>query len=70
MTDRGLWVTGARSGLNVRRLMYQALIWAAVLRDDARGLGSALHAKDLKRLTNSLVDSVRRDPQLGGDFLG
>ena len=59
MTDRGLWLGGFGSRLNVRRLMYQTLIWAAVLRNDARGLGPAFDAEDLERLTDALIDGVR-----------
>ncbi len=33
---------------NVRRLMYQSLIWLAVLRDDARSLRPAANSKCLK----------------------
>jgi hypothetical protein len=50
--------------------MYQSLIWAAVLGDDARGLGASFDAKDSKGLANALVDRVRRDVKLGCDFLG
>lgn len=50
--------------------MYQSLIWAAVLGDDARGLGAPFDAKDSKGLANALVDRVRRDVKLGRDFLG
>jgi hypothetical protein len=70
MTDRGLWVTGFWRGWNVRRLMYQPLIWALVLGDDARCLGPPLDAKDLKRLPDALVDGVRRNVQLGRNLLG
>src|SRR5689334_23449589 len=31
ITDRGLWVAGLELDGNVRRLMYQSLIWSAVL---------------------------------------
>jgi hypothetical protein len=70
MTDRGFWVAGMGGGLNVRRLMYQSLIWTSVLRDDARGLGAPFDTKDSKGLANALVDRVRRDVELGRDFLG
>ena len=49
MTDRGLWVTVRGCRLNVRRLMYQTLIWPAVLGDDARGLGASFDAKKRRR---------------------
>ena len=41
--------------------MYQPLIWAAILRHDPRSLGTALDAEHRERLTNPLIDSVRRD---------
>jgi hypothetical protein len=70
ITDRGFWVTGFAKSLNVRRLMYQSLIWSAVLRDETSGLSTPLDAEDLKRLADALVDGVRRDIELGRDFLG
>src|SRR2546423_14399380 len=56
MTDRGLWVAGLDGGLNVRRLMYQSLIWSAVLGNKARCLGAAFDAERRQRLTHTLVD--------------
>ena len=67
---RGLGLAGFGECLNVRRLMYQTLIWPAVLGDQARRLRAALDAKDLQRLADALVDGVRRNVELGGDFLG
>jgi len=69
MTDRGFWVAGLWLDGNVRRLMYQTLIWAAVLSDDPRRLRSPHDAKRLERLANPLIHGVRRDSKLGGDFL-
>src|SRR3954447_1042449 len=48
--------------------MYQSLIWTAVLRDDARGLGAPLHTKRRERLANSLVDGMRRNSELRRDL--
>src|SRR3954462_12967124 len=45
MTDRGLWVACVDGGLNVRRLMYQSLIWPTVLRNDAGRLRAPLDAE-------------------------
>jgi hypothetical protein len=59
--DRGLWVACGMGSLNVRRLMYQSLIWPAVLRDQARRLSAAGNAENLQRLADSLVDRVGRD---------
>jgi hypothetical protein len=58
IADRGFWVARGVLRLNVRRLMYQTLIWLRVLRDDARGLGSAVDAEDLQGLANPLVNRV------------
>ena len=69
MTDRGHWLDGPGVGLNIRRLMYQTLIWAAVLRNEAGGLAAALDAEDVERAADALIDGVRRDVQLGRDFL-
>jgi hypothetical protein len=51
-------------------LMYQTLIWAAVLGNEAGGLAAALNAEDVERAADALVDRVRRDVQLDRDFLG
>jgi len=69
MTDRGFWfgVTGAR--LNVRRLMYQSLIWVFVASDDPCRLRSSFNAKDLQCLADALVDCVRRNIEFRRDFL-
>jgi len=70
MTDRGVWVGRDSGRLNVRRLMYQSLIWAAELRDDASSLATALNAEDVERAANALIDSVWRDIELRRNFLG
>jgi hypothetical protein len=49
--------------------MYQSLIWPVMLGDDASRLRSPLYAKRLKSAANSLVDRMRRDFELGRDFL-
>ena len=69
MTDRPHWLDGGRARLNIRRLMYQSLIWAAVLGDEARGLRSPFNREDVERAANALVDRVRRDVELGRNFL-
>ena len=58
-SDRGLWVAGQCVGLNVRWLMYQTLIFAAVLRDDARSLAAALNAEDMERAADPLIHGMR-----------
>jgi hypothetical protein len=70
ITDRPQLLAGILGRLNVRRLMYQSLIWSAVLRDHAGRLGSPLNAQDLQRAADALVDGMGRNPELCGDFLG
>jgi hypothetical protein len=69
MTDRGFWVAGLGLGGNVRRLMYQSLIWVFVAGDDARRLCAPLDTEDAKRLPDPLIDGVRRDVELGRNLL-
>ncbi len=54
----------------MRRLMYQSLIWAAVMGNDAGGLATATDAENMKRLSDPLVDGVGRNPKFGCDFFG
>src|SRR5690348_1082520 len=49
--------------------MYQSLIWLGILGDDARRLRTARDSKDVERLADALIDRMRRDAELGGDFL-
>lgn len=69
MTGRGLGVTGLILRVNVRRLMYQTLIWLAVLRDDPHSLRTAFDAQNVKHLPEPLIHSVRRNVELCRDFL-
>jgi hypothetical protein len=66
--NRLIGMGGAGGRVDVRRLMYQALIWGAVLSDDAGGLRAALNAEGLECLPDALVHRVRRDIKLSGDF--
>ena len=59
ITDRFAGVARGCAALNVRRLMYQSLIWAVHLRDEARGLGAAFDTQRVERAANSLVDRMR-----------
>ena len=68
IADRGLWVAGFAWCLNVRRLMYQTLIWTTVLSDQPGGLRAAFDTKNLQRFTNPLVDRVRRNIELDRDL--
>jgi hypothetical protein len=70
ITDRGFWVTGLGLVGNVRRLMYQSLIWRAVLSNDARRMGAPLDAQRPQRLPDPLIDGMRRNLQLGRNLLG
>jgi hypothetical protein len=70
MTDRGSGVASVAAALNVRRLMYQSLIWPRVLGHYPSRLGAAFDPEDLKRLADALIDGVRRDPELNRNFLG
>ena len=69
IADRGFRVRRFRSAGKVRRLMYQPLIWSTVLRDHTRRLSPALHAEDLQRLPDPLVDRVRRNAKLRRNLL-
>jgi hypothetical protein len=57
MTDRGFGVAGLGVADNVRRLMYQSLIWALGLRHDPRGLRAALDAEDGGEMLSSAAIS-------------
>jgi hypothetical protein len=48
--------------------MYQSLIWVVHLGDHARGLRTALDAKDMERSADALVDRMRRNAELDGDL--
>jgi len=69
-SDRPVGLAGLGFGLNVRRLMYQSLIWSAVGGDEAGSLRAPFDAEDLKGTANSLIDGVRRDAELCGNLLG
>jgi len=68
IADRAALVTRQACRLNVRRLMYQALIWLAVSRDETGRLSATRDSQDLQRLANALVDSVRRNSELDRDL--
>jgi hypothetical protein len=69
-TDRLVGLSGCAGRLNIRRLMYQTLICAVVLRDHSRRLRPALDAQHLERAANALIDRVGRDRQPRRDLLG
>jgi hypothetical protein len=68
LADRAFWVPFEQCRLNMRRLMYQTLIWPAHLRDESRRLGPALHLQDLESAADTLVDGVGGDVQLDRNF--
>ena len=70
MSDRVVGVAVIAGRLNVRRLMYQSLIWSAVAGDQPRRLRPSLDAEDLEGLADALVDGMRGNAELDGDFLG
>jgi hypothetical protein len=70
IADRAFLLAPVARSLNVRRLMYQSLIWFAVLSNDARRLRSPADAERLQGLANALIDRVRRDSELDRNFLG
>ena len=49
--------------------MYQSLIWPELLGHQPGRLRAALDAEKVKGATDALVDSMRRDAELDGDFL-
>jgi hypothetical protein len=69
-TDRTAGMAQGFAALNVRRLMYQSLIWPAHLRDHPRRLRPAFHAKHVQGAANSLIDRVRGNTEFDCDFLG
>jgi hypothetical protein len=69
-TDRIGWVARGRFALNVRRLMYQSLIWAVHPSYQSRSLRTSLDAQDVERTSDSLVNRMRGNPEFNGDFLG
>ena len=69
-TDRPIRLAGIEVALNVRRLIYQPLIWAELLRHQARGLRPALDAQRLEGEADALIDGVGGDAELDRDLLG
>ena len=57
-TDRPTSLLDWGAMLNVRRLMYQSLIWAGRSRDHARGLRPPFDPKNMKGAAHTLVDGV------------
>src|SRR5690242_19079615 len=69
IADRSVWLGRLGLGGNVRRLMYQSLIWSGILSDDPRCMLAGVDAEGGERLPDPLVDGVRRHPELGRNFL-
>jgi len=72
MPDRAFGLAAGVRRVDVRRLMYQSLIWRALLRqvpgDDSRRLLSPLDSKRVQCLADALIDRVRGDFELGCDL--
>nr|WP_246450327.1 hypothetical protein [Sphingomonas rhizophila] len=71
MTNRPIDLRAVGRRVDVRRLMYQSLIWlghTVVRGEEARSLCTALDVKDLQGLPDTLVDGVRRDAELCGNL--
>ena len=68
-TDRPFRMSGSGVAYNVRRLMYQPLIWGVVGSDEAGGMLALPDAEDLKCLANSLVHGVGRNAEPDRNFL-
>jgi hypothetical protein len=73
MTDRAALVSPGRTGVDVRRLMYQTLICLIVARDCGRHqpgrFASPVDAQLFQRPPDALVHGVRADAEPDGDFL-
>ena len=72
MTDRITVLGRTRGGVDVRRLMYQPLILAgerAACGDQPGRFGATLDAQRMERLADALIDGVRGNTELPGDFL-
>jgi hypothetical protein len=69
-TDRGSLLASDRRPLNMRRLMYQSLIWGCVGGDEACRLGAAFDSEGLQGTAHPLVDGVRRNAEASGNLLG
>ncbi|MEO6579773.1 MAG: hypothetical protein ABIN83_01310 [Sphingomicrobium sp.] len=57
-TDRLIGLAVIRNALNVRRLMYQSLIWVQLWCHEPGGLRAPLDAQNVERAANALIDSV------------
>jgi hypothetical protein len=68
-TDRPHWLPVRLHPLNVRRLMYQTLIWIAGLRDETGGLRPPVDPEDLESAADSLIDGMRRNSEADRDLL-
>jgi hypothetical protein len=68
-TDRLVGLAWRIAALNVRRLMYQSLIWPMDLGDHARCLGAAFDTENPQGSANALIDGVRRYAEFHRDFL-
>jgi len=71
--DRAVFLSEPGSRVDVRRLMYQTLIYGVIhgelIRDHARSIAPPLNVELFQCATDPLIDRVRADAQFGCDFL-
>ncbi|HEU4876256.1 MAG TPA: hypothetical protein VFT07_00230 [Sphingomicrobium sp.] len=75
MTDRPVLMIRGRTAVDIRRLMYQPLIWLLAFggrgqRHDPRCFAALFDAQNLQRLANPLVDRMGGNAKVERDFLG
>jgi hypothetical protein len=68
ITDRVAGLGLRCAALNVRRLMYQPLIWCVHPSDHAGSLDPALNLQDLQSAADALIDSMWRNAQFDRDL--
>ena len=69
-TDRPIGLIRFECRLNVRRLMYQSLIWPNLLRYQPRRLRTTLDPQDMEGAADALIDRMGRNTELDCDLLG
>src|SRR5215218_4729640 len=69
-TDRTAGMGLGTAALNVRRLMYQSLIWPVHLRDQPRSLRPALDAEHVQGTADALIDSMGGNAELDRNLFG
>jgi hypothetical protein len=71
--DRAVFLSELSRRVDVRRLMYQTLIYGVIgrnlIRYHSRGIASPLYTELVQGAANALIDRMGADPQFGRDFL-